>query len=464
MKNFISLNKILFYSLSIISIITLTYSFYQNDINDLELITYILILNFLILIFCFIFIIKEKIEYYPINVFFNLYLLISLIFFTYNFNYSFTNIYFGKFYSGFPDEKIDFSRFVFLSKEAIKILISTLLFLNLGFLLVTKIFKNKKINLFQNLNDTKLTKLNFLLIIIKFLFFFTQFFFHKNIPQLVNPINLLIVGISFYSLVIFKKHKLINICIILFIFFENIFLTYAIYKNIILLILCFIIIYHLKKKISFFLLILLVSWVFFGQSFKFDVRQNIKSSEEKFNQSSYYELIQNSQYQSRPIKLRLTEPIISLIRIIEFEKIKKKNIKKDTLSIIKFSLIPRIIYPDKPIQNFAKWYTSYFFKVYQNDPSKINSVTYNIFWPSDFYINFQYFGSTVLAFVIGFFLCILSYFFTNHNLSNIQYLLGLSIVSGFTFPEYNFSLMLSPIFLQILILFIMIKVLIYFIK
>ena len=72
MKNFISLNKILFYSLSIISIITLTYSFYQNDINDLELITYILILNFLILIFCFIFIIKEKIEYYPINVFFNL--------------------------------------------------------------------------------------------------------------------------------------------------------------------------------------------------------------------------------------------------------------------------------------------------------------------------------------------------------------------------------------------------------
>ena len=279
MKNFISLNKILFYSLSIISIITLTYSFYQNDINDLELITYILILNFLILIFCFIFIIKEKIEYYPINVFFNLYLLISLIFFTYNFNYSFTNIYFGKFYSGFPDEKIDFSTFVFLSKEAIKILISTLLFLNLGFLLVTKIFKNKKINLF--------------LIIIKFLFFFMQFFFHKNIPQLVNPINLLIVGISFYSLIIFKKHKLINICIILFIFFENILLTYAIYKNIILLILCFIIIYHLKKKISFFLLILLVSWVFFGQSFKFDVRQNIKGSEEKFNQSSYYELIQN---------------------------------------------------------------------------------------------------------------------------------------------------------------------------
>ena len=464
MKKFILINKILFYLLSIFSFTFLIYSFYLNKIYDFELIFLIIILNFLICALCYIFIIKEKIEFYPINVFFNLYVLINIIFFTYNFNYSFNNIYFGKFYAEFSQDQIDFNTFIDLSKEAIVILILTLLFLNLGFLLTIKIFKNKTINFFQHLNESSLFKLNLLLVIIKFLFFIIQFLFDKNIPQLVNPINLLIVGLSFYSFTIFKKYRIVNISIILFIFFENIFLTYAIYKNVILLILCFIIVYHLKKKISFVLLSLLIAWVFFGQSLKFDIRQKQLNLNEASSQLSYFETIQNAEYQSRPIILRLTEPVISLIRILEFEKIKKKEIKKDTLSILKFSLIPRIIYPEKPTQNYAKWYTSYFFKVYERNPLAISSVTYNLFWPSDFYINFKYFGSTILSFIIGILISTLSIFLTSSKLNNIHYLFGLSIVSGLTFPEYNFSLMFSPILLQILILFILIKFLTYNLK
>ena len=146
------------------------------------------------------------------------------------------------------------------------------------------------------------------------------------------------------------------------------------------------------------------------------------------------------------------------------KKLKKKEIKKDTLSILKFSLIPRIIYPEKPTQNYAKWYTSYFFKVYERNPLAISSVTYNLFWPSDFYINFKYFGSTILSFIIGILISTLSIFLTSSKLNNIHYLFGLSIVSGLTFPEYNFSLMFSPILLQILILFILIKFLTYNLK
>ena len=69
-----------------------------------------------------------------------------------------------------------------------------------------------------------------------------------SVPQLMNPINLLIVGTSFYSLIHFEKNKLINIFIILFIFIENSILTFGIYKNITLLIVCFIIVYNFKKK------------------------------------------------------------------------------------------------------------------------------------------------------------------------------------------------------------------------
>ena len=86
-------------------------------------------------------------------------------------------------------------------------------------------------------------------------------------------------------------------------------------------------------------------------------------------------------YDTNPLILRLTEPIISLVRILQFEKIKKKEIKKDTLSILKFALIPRFIYPKKPKQEFAHWYTEYFFNVYEKNPLAMKTVTFNIPWP-----------------------------------------------------------------------------------
>ena len=91
------------------------------------------------------------------------------------------------------------------------------------------------------------------------------------------------------------------------------------------------------------------------------------------------------------------------MRIIEFEKIEKKEIQKDTISIIAYSLIPRIFYPDKPEQNFAIWYTDYFFNVYEDNDNAKKTVTYNIFWTTHFYLNFQYYGSIILSFIFGFY-------------------------------------------------------------
>ena len=170
-------------------------------------------------------------------------------------------------------------------------------------------------------------------------------------------------------------------------------------------------------------------------------------------------------FDGNPIVLRLSEPIISLMRVLEFEKIKSKNIHKDTLSILFYSPIPRFILKDKPTQNFAYWYTDYFFDIYQfKEFDFTKTVTYNIFWPSDFYINFGIFGNTIFALVFGIFISLFLLILANFNSNNIQFLLGISIFSSLSLPDYNLSLMLSPILLQYLIIFSLIKLILKFIK
>ena len=105
-----------------------------------------------------------------------------------------------------------------------------------------------------------------------------------------------------------------------------------------------------------------------------------------------------------------------------------------------------------------------FFNVYEKNPLAMKTVTFNIPWPSDFYINFQYFGSTIFAFIIGVILSFSSMVLTNYKSNNLHYFLGLSIISSFSFPDYNLSLVLSPFFLQVFILIILLKFLTLFIK
>ena len=109
-------------------------------------------------------------------------------------------------------------------------------------------------------------------------------------------------------------------------------------------------------------------------------------------------------------------------------------------------------------------FSEYFFNVYEKEPKTRKTVTYNIFWPSDFYINFQYFGSTIFALIVGAILSLFSLVLTNYKSNNLHYFLGLSLISSFSFPDYNLSLTLSPFFLQVFILIILLKSLTLFIK
>ncbi len=473
MKKFLLVNKIYFFSLSILSFSLLIFNFNKNNLSiDSEIGLITLFLIFVIFLFNYVFIIKETISEYPINIFFNLYILINILVFTYNFNYIYDNTYFNIFYHEQNEPYIDFYIFLELYKKAIVIVLLTVIFLNFGFILTKKLIKNKIFNFFPELKEQDFLRLIFFLLIIKLISIFIFLFFNIIVPELINPINLLIVGISFYSLIHFEKNKLINIFIILFIFFENIFLTYAIYKNIILLVICFIIIYNYKKKISLIIFCLILVWVFLGQTFKVNFRQNQVNNatvqEQNLNNNTEVEVqelnLKIPEFNPRPVVLRLTEPVVSLIRIKDLERIKKKIVKKDTISIMAYSLIPRLFYKDKPEQDFAVWYTDYFFNVYQLNENAKKTVTYNIFWPSDFYLNFNYYGSIILSFIFGFILSLISKILTNFQSSKLHFLFGLSIISGLTFPDYNISLMLSPVLLKTIILFILLKILILLIK
>ena len=347
--------------------------------------------------------------------------------------------------------------------ETVKILLIFSFFFNIGFYIVFKYFNNTKINILPKLNEIDLLRLNFFLLLIKLILILNFNFFNIKIAEIENPLTLLIALNSFYLIIIYKNNYIINSLVIFFIFLENSILTFSVYKNAILFVASFIIIYNLKKKISLLLISVLILWVIFGQSYKVTLRDNFKISENYLISKKADKINILTKYDVNPVILRLTEPVVSLIRITEFEKIKKKNIQNDTLSILAYSPLPRFLVKNKPEQNFAAWYTSYFFDIYRIDELK-KTVTYNIFWPSDLYINFGFNGIIISSLIFGILLSLLLSTFTKYNQNNIQYILGISVFANLRFPDFNISLMLSPIFLQLLILFSMLKFIIYFLK
>ena len=470
MRKSILLDKIYFCILSFLSFLILFISAEKNQIN-INIILFSSLLIITLLFLCYIFYFVEKLEYYPINILFNLYILITLLFFMFKFNAvveEFYPIIFGSLDGG--EYNIDRNIFIQLSEKAIKIILLSVLFFNTGFFLAIKFFK-KKFNFLPNIDELQLLRLIFFLLICKLALIIFSLI-ERNIEQLSNPISILLCTISFYLLIHSKNNRLINFIIIFYIFIENFVLTFGIIKNIILLIIFIIIFYNFKKKISFILLIFLFSWIILGQSYKVPIREyfyladakinklmnsKINTDEEKSQALINEEIPISTDFNTRSIYLRGVEPMISLIRILEFDEILKKPIQKDTLSIIMYSTIPRFILPDKPKQDYAKWYTDHFFNIYDVDEIYRNQVTYNIPWTSDFFINFKYMGSIFLSLFIGFILGLLSIYFTNFNSNNIHFLLGVSILSGMSLPDYNFSMMFSPLILQYLIIFSIIK-------
>ena len=204
--------------------------------------------------------------------------------------------------------------------ETVKILLIFSFFFNIGFYIVFKYFNNTKINILPKLNEIDLLRLNFFLLLIKLILILNFNFFNIKIAEIENPLTLLIALNSFYLIIIYKNNYIINSLVIFFIFLENSILTFSVYKNAILFVASFIIIYNLKKKISLLLISVLILWVIFGQSYKVTLRDNFKISENYLISKKADKINILTKYDVNPVILRLTEPVVSLIRITEFEK------------------------------------------------------------------------------------------------------------------------------------------------
>ena len=164
MSKFLIQNKIYFLILCFFSIFVVFLSFYKNDIDSLY--SFFLSLSFVIVILLFIyyFTINKLIFYFPINILFNIYLLISFLYFIFHYDYILFNTYPALF------NELDTIVFQNLFNNAIILLITTIFFLILlSFLIVNFL---KKINYFPNLNEIQLIRFNFYLLIIKLIFLF----------------------------------------------------------------------------------------------------------------------------------------------------------------------------------------------------------------------------------------------------------------------------------------------------
>ena len=144
------------------------------------------------------------------------------------------------------------NEFYFLVNETVKILLIFSFFFNIGFYIVFKYFNNTKINILPKLNEIDLLRLNFFLLLIKLILILNFNFFNIKIAEIENPLTLLIALNSFYLIIIYKNNYIINSLVIFFIFLENSILTFSVYKNAILFVASFIIIYNLKRKYHYF--------------------------------------------------------------------------------------------------------------------------------------------------------------------------------------------------------------------
>ena len=150
MKNQKLINKIFFNLLSFSSFSILLFSFIKNKINEFEIIILLFFLILTILFFLYKFFISNQVSYFPINFFFNIYFLFVTLIFILNINYIYENVY-PQTYLINNDFKIDYNKDVFelLLFNALYILILTVFFFNLGFLISLKILKNKTFFFFK---------------------------------------------------------------------------------------------------------------------------------------------------------------------------------------------------------------------------------------------------------------------------------------------------------------------------
>ena len=101
------------------------------------------------------------------------------------------------------------------------------------------------------------------------------------------------------------------------------------------------------------------------------------------------------------------------------------------------ALIPRAIYPDKPLER-AGWD---FGRRYDLLSSSDNRTSVNIPWLTELFVNFGPFGVIAGMAIFGLLLAVLDKIFNKASANDLTYLIGLTVIFRLGYQESNFSVM-----------------------
>ena len=100
-----------------------------------------------------------------------------------------------------------------------------------------------------------------------------------------------------------------------------------------------------------------------------------------------------------------------------------------------YSLIPRLLYPNKPEERFGNKFGQRYGIIRNYD----NNMSLNLPWITELFINFGPFSVPLGMAVFGILLAILDRLFNESHLKNLEFLIGLTIIYRLVYPESNFS-------------------------
>ena len=436
--------------------------FFNNEYYLIDIVK-ILLLFFLVLFPIFYYIINSSIDF-PIIPYLQIFFLFFFVFYCFGF---FLN-----------PEFIFFDSLV--NSNVINVLLLSILFFYLGYLLFNFFLKKKKIKIrFLKLEHNKQHLILYISLIYLFFFYLIKennFFIYKYLIFLKNSFFfLLAVSLANYF---DKQINKIKKIIFLFLFLSLLFIdaSNSLIFNSFFVFSCFLFCLFIldQKKIFFILLLFSLISASILQTTKFFHRHIIAENlNENRNESFLFlnNIYINLNYLYNPQSLKdftyfkknesriYRQRVIrgSVLRVFHSANVLSRVVKKTPEEVNFFygksyegaiyKFIPRLIYPKKP----SELYGNFWGRRYGGLVDADMNTSWNFPILSEFYANFGLKGCIVGMFVMGCFLRIISSPIINDKKNYEANLISISIFYQFMFQESNFTLLLGNLYISLIV-------------
>ena len=368
-----------------------------------------------------------------------------------------------------------------LLRDTRNILLTGLLFLNLGYLFSFHFFKKQRKNFnFMDFKNESLIVFSGFLTFILFILCFLILKLDNVIPgisQVKYPIIYSSVIMIFLGILIKKNNIFVNFLYTLPIFFIFYYYisngTYGLpFKLVAILFILFI---FIKKRVPIYLLTISVIIFLMLHSLKYELRYVNSFQGPQFDRKVLLMERIKSRFSTEEIKIDpLTLTIIedqweikrTLVRVVhsyhsllvinnEHNPILKnkeptKYLNGSTYKILLTKMIPRIFWENKPSDNLANSMGKYYNYVTPND----DATSWNFPILNESYSNFGFKGVVIIMFLVGAIFRYLSFNFFISKTNNSEFIIAFSLLLPLWYLESHLSLLVGVLIQQYLLLFL----------